>query len=70
MDLPALTDKNTAQAMFRILLEAAQAKHITLRPPPQEPTTCCGKGCNGCVWEGYYEAVVYWRDEALLILQD
>lgn len=70
MELPALTDKNAAQTMFRILLEAAQAQHITLRPPPQEPTTCCGKGCNGCVWEGYYEAVVYWRDEALLMLQD
>ncbi|MDE2594826.1 MAG: oxidoreductase [Burkholderiales bacterium] len=56
--------------MFRILLDAADAQHITLRPPPEEPTTCCGKGCNGCVWEGYYEAVVYWRDEALLILQD
>lgn len=70
MELPALTDKEAAQTMFRILLEAALVKQVTLRSPPQEPTTCCGKGCNGCVWEGYYEAVVYWRDEALLILSD
>ncbi|MGE5451693.1 MAG: oxidoreductase-like domain-containing protein [Acidobacteriota bacterium] len=56
--------------MFRILQDAARARNISLRAPPQEPTTCCGKGCNGCVWEGYYEAVVYWRDEALLVLQD
>ena len=70
MDLPALTDKESAQTMFRMLQGAAQAKGLSLRMPPQEPTSCCGKGCNGCVWEGYYEAVVYWRDEALLILSD
>lgn len=70
MDLPALTDKESAQTMFRVLQDAAHAKGLSLRTPPQEPTSCCGKGCNGCVWEGYYEAVVYWRDEALLILSD
>ncbi len=70
MDLPALTDKESAQTMFRLLQDAAMAKGLNLRLPPQEPTSCCGKGCNGCVWEGYYEAVLYWRDEALLILSD
>lgn len=70
MDLPALTDKESAQTMFRLLQDAAMAKGLNLRMPPQEPTSCCGKGCNGCVWEGYYEAVLYWRDEALLILSD
>lgn len=70
LTLPSLTDKDAAQRMFKLLQEAAAAQGIELRSPPSEPTTCCGKGCNGCVWEGYYEAVVYWRDEALLMLAD
>lgn len=70
MNLPQLTDKASADLMFRMIQEAALAKGVTLRPPPEEPTTCCGKGCNGCVWEGYYEAVVYWRDEALFLLEE
>ncbi|MBA4194888.1 MAG: oxidoreductase [Hydrogenophaga sp.] len=36
-----------------------------LRPPPPEPVTCCGRGCNGCVWEGFHNALAHWRDEAL-----
>ena len=31
-------------------------------------STCCGRGCNGCVWEGWLAAVAYWRDEASLLL--
>lgn len=69
MDFP-LTDLNAARAMFEALQTRAAAQGITLRPPPREPTTCCGRGCNGCVWEGYYAAASYWRDEALLILAD
>ena len=39
-----------------------------LRAPPPEPGTCCGRGCHGCVWEGYYHAVRYWADDALDVL--
>ncbi|MDO9436851.1 MAG: oxidoreductase-like domain-containing protein [Hydrogenophaga sp.] len=39
-----------------------------LRPPPPEPTTCCERGCNGCVWEGYYAALQFWREDALALL--
>jgi len=37
---------------------------ILLREPPEEPTSCCGRGCNGCVWEGYLNAVGYWCEQA------
>lgn len=69
IDFP-LTDLNSARAMFEALQARAASLGATLRPPPPEPTSCCGRGCNGCVWEGYYAASLYWRDEALLILSD
>ena len=60
-----LRDAAAAQAMFKGLQALAQHQGVTLRPPPTEPTTCCGRGCNGCVWDGYYTALGYWRDDAL-----
>ncbi|RJG03912.1 oxidoreductase-like domain-containing protein [Noviherbaspirillum sedimenti] len=42
---------------------------IVLRDPPEEPTSCCGRGCNGCVWEGYFTAVGYWCEQAQEALQ-
>jgi hypothetical protein len=35
-------------------------KGLSHREPPPVPTSCCGRGCNGCVWEGYFAAVEYW----------
>lgn len=35
-----------------------------LRNPPPEPSSCCGRGCNGCVWEGYYDALSFWLEDA------
>ena len=58
------------QARVRIAALQGQLSEAgaTLRPPPPEPTTCCGRGCNGCVWEGYYSALAYWCEDAEALL--
>jgi hypothetical protein len=63
-----ITTVADARALFDDLQQRARAAGVALRTPPPEPTTCCGRGCNGCVWEGWYAAVDYWREEALLRL--
>ena len=50
------------------LQQRARNAGMTLRALPPQPTTCCGRGCNGCVWEGYYTAVDNWCEDAELIL--
>lgn len=67
LDRPA-TDLTTARALLATGMAKAAARGIALRLPPPEPDTCCGRGCNGCVWEGWYAAVEYWREDALLAL--
>ncbi|MFZ4539390.1 oxidoreductase-like domain-containing protein [Propionivibrio sp.] len=58
-----------AQTMVFEIQEFVSKRKLTLRPPPPTPSTCCGRGCNGCVWEGYFEALNYWRDQARDLLR-
>ena len=53
----------TAQCQQRVL-----AAGHNFRDPPPEPTTCCGRGCNGCVWESYEAALMGWCEEAGALL--
>ena len=63
-----LNDLNTTRALFAQLRTQLQAQGLSLREPPPEPTSCCGRGCYGCVWEGFYVAATYWCDDAELAL--
>ncbi len=64
-----LQDAPSAQALFAFAQDLAVQQGCTLRPPPPEPTTCCGRGCNGCVWEGFFAAATFWREDAVMALR-
>lgn len=67
-DLP-INDLANAQTLVSQIEALLSARRLIQRPPPPVPTTCCGRGCNGCVWQGYFEALRYWRDQARELLR-
>lgn len=48
--------------------QSLQAAGHDFRAPPEEPTSCCGRGCQGCVWESYEAALIWWYEEAGALL--
>jgi hypothetical protein len=68
MDFP-ISDRATGLALIQHYQRRAVAAGIRLREPPPEPTGCCGRGCNGCLWEGWFSAVAYWCDEAVAAME-
>lgn len=54
--------------MFAALRELALARGVLLRASPPQPDSCCGRGCNGCVWESYYAAAACWQQDALIAM--
>jgi Oxidoreductase-like protein, N-terminal len=62
-------DVQHAQAVFAQWQAVADQHGLVLRPPPAAPTTCCGRGCNGCVWEGWFDAVWFWQEDAQAALR-
>ncbi|MEY4754260.1 MAG: hypothetical protein RJA44_1935 [Pseudomonadota bacterium] len=62
----APAEPREAQALVRAVLARAAQQGLDLPAAPAEPDNCCGNGCVGCVWDGYYSDLAYWRDEAVL----
>lgn len=58
-----LKNIDDAQRMIGLAVGLLADAGLSHRPPPSPPDSCCGRGCNGCVWEGYFTALVYWRDQ-------
>jgi hypothetical protein len=62
------TNAEQARQWIADLLGQLAQRGMSFRNPPEEPTSCCGRGCNGCVWEGYLGAAGYWCEQAREIL--
>ncbi|PTD95239.1 oxidoreductase-like domain-containing protein [Pseudothauera lacus] len=61
-------DLREAECLIAAVQLRLAARGLAHRPPPPVPTSCCGRGCNGCVWTGYFDALSWWREDAARLL--
>lgn len=62
--VPSGDTLSRTRGRFALLRQHLADRGLALREPPPEPTTCCGRGCNGCVWDGFYAAAEWWCEDA------
>lgn len=60
---PAASQRQAVRAAIARFAKQVQEAGHEFRAPPEEPTSCCGRGCHGCVWEGYEAALAWWYEE-------
>mgnify|MGYP006165115721 FL=1 len=65
---PNQTQRDSVRRGIAQFQERLQASGHDFREPPPEPTSCCGRGCNGCVWESYDAALMFWYEDAGALL--
>ena len=61
---PGRAQRQAVRASIAQMQQQLESAGLDFRAPPDEPTICCGRGCNGCVWEGYDDALVWWFADA------
>ncbi len=67
---PPVAPLEAARQQTAVRAARLAAGGLSLYAQPPEPATCCGRGCNGCVWEGWYAAVAYWCEQADALLDN
>lgn len=65
---PGHAQRQAVRKVIANFQQRLQAAGHDFREPPPEPTSCCGRGCNGCVWEGYDAALAWWYEDAQALL--
>lgn len=63
-----IQSSDQARVVFDLLRCLAHQIEVELKPTPSEPTSCCGKGCEGCVWIAFFEAAERWRQSVISAL--